>query len=123
MDRVANDFQDVYIVVDGIGLMPWTEVKDFSHTPVEAAATSKYLTPLEPTDEDNFVWWWNVVILTIHLSAVNLEVVTDFFSDGVSGVNNPKSFLLTSISRLHVACGSHKTTEDLGGSTSRVENN
>lgn len=52
VDRILNDTQDVFVVVGGIGFMPWLEVEYPSVASGSGTAGTEHLAAAEPARKD-----------------------------------------------------------------------
>src|SRR6476646_4610387 len=89
---IAQNQPDVLIIIDRIGFVAWTEVKDFAVAAFPGAARTENLAALEPGDENDLVGRRHCERFAIHFDVLDFEIAINSAGDWMRRVANPKPF-------------------------------
>ena len=95
--RIGNHLLNLFIMINGVGFMSRSEIKNPSMTTLPAAATTEYLATFEPGDENYFIGIGNVESLAVHFSVRQFDKVTNSLCNLVTGFDIPQSFFFASL--------------------------
>src|SRR6266850_272561 len=80
------------MMINGIGLVPGTEIEDASAAARPAVAAAENFSPLEPGNKNLLLGVGNAERLPIHLGLFQFDATVNPFGDGVAGIYRPNAF-------------------------------
>ena len=114
VDRVIDDALHHGLVIGRIGFVARPKIENLAVPAFEGATAAKRFAPLEPRENYDFVGIWNRKWFAVHFFLLQLEIFINALRDGVAGITNPETFLLTGFPPGQAARGSQQAFEDLG---------
>src|SRR5256885_13513847 len=89
---VPQNQPDVLIIIDRIGFVAGTEVKDFAVAAFPGATGAENLAALEPGDKNNLVGRRHCERFAIHFDVLDFEIAINPVRDWMRWVANPEPF-------------------------------
>ena len=104
---IAQNQPDVLIIIDRIGFVAGTEVKDFAVAAFPGAPRTENLAALEPGDENNLVGRRHCERFAIHFDVLDFEIAIDPARDRMRRVANPEPLLFAGLAPDNGAACAH----------------
>src|SRR5205809_4031891 len=93
VNGIAKDQPDVLVIIDRIGLVAGTKVKDFSIATFPGATRAENFAALEPGNENNLIGRRHGERFAVHFDILDFEIAIDSARDRMGWVANPEPFL------------------------------
>src|SRR5438034_6243708 len=93
VNGIAKDQPDVLVIIDRIGLVAGTKVKDFSIATFPTATRAENFAVLAPGNENNLIGRRHGERFAVHFDIFDLEIAIDSAGDRMGWVTNPEPFL------------------------------
>src|SRR6266478_943860 len=104
---IAQNQADVLVIIDRIGSVAGTEVKDFAVAAFPGTTRAKNLAALEPGDENNLVGRRHGERFAIHFDVLDFEIAIYPARDWMRRVANPEPFLFAGLAPDNGAARAH----------------
>ena len=104
---IAQNQPDVLIIIDRIGFVPGTEVKDFAVAAFPGTTGAENFTAFEPGDENNLLRRRHRERFAVHFDVLDFEIAINPARDWMGRVTNPEPFLFAGLAPDNRAARAH----------------